>query len=203
MPTKVGVMVGDEMFHTEHSETLPFQCSKCGAGHARYRDRTHKRPAAYCLACHAAHMRATRPAVALLSRTAQHRRSVRNQSRALVRRGILQRQVCHRCGSSNSEIHHPSYASARRVEWICRQCHLEHHRQLNRVCYDVPETRLHCAKCGYVHRRYRDRRHTIPASYCRKCHAAQMRAIRSQCRLDRLAQQFLMQKVVHDTYQTG
>lgn len=37
-----------------------FTCSKCGSGHSRFRDRLTARPASYCAACHAKHMRELR-----------------------------------------------------------------------------------------------------------------------------------------------
>lgn len=165
-------------FHAEHSSDLPFHCSKCGAAHARYRDHARKRPASYCRACHAAHMRDTRPPVALLSPQAQRRHFVRAKSRELVLRGILHRQACSKCGSPESEIHHPDYSKPWRVDWMCRKCHLEHHRQHSRVDLSVSEAPRNCANCGAAHTRYRDRRHRVPASYCRICHATQMRAYR-------------------------
>lgn len=43
------------VFHTRQ-----FNCASCGAGHQRYRDAAHTKPAAWCPACHAAYVRARR-----------------------------------------------------------------------------------------------------------------------------------------------
>lgn len=43
------------------------------------------------------------------------------------RRGHLTPRPCQICGSSEVEMHHPDYSTPLRVEWMCRECHLDHH----------------------------------------------------------------------------
>lgn len=40
--------------------------------------------------------------------------------------------------------------------------------------------RFTCSRCGVGHSRFRDKRRTQPASYCRKCHAIAMREVRQR-----------------------
>ena len=53
----------------------------------------------------------------------------RNTTRAMVRRGDLQRpDRCSRCRKPGPvEAHHPDYANAQDVRWLCRRCHRRTH----------------------------------------------------------------------------
>jgi hypothetical protein len=44
-------------------------------------------------------------------------------------RGILAPQPCARCGNEDAEKHHPDYALPLAVEWLCRDCHMDEHRE--------------------------------------------------------------------------
>lgn len=53
----------------------------------------------------------------------------RSYSKVLVRRGVIKRKACEKCGSVDSEMHHPDYDNPRLVIWFCRPCHMAHHDQ--------------------------------------------------------------------------
>lgn len=42
------------------------------------------------------------------------------------RRGKIEKMPC-KCGNPNTEMHHPDYTQPLKVEWLCRDCHLELH----------------------------------------------------------------------------
>ena len=53
----------------------------------------------------------------------------RAQTRDRIRRGIITRQPCERCGAVKAEAHHDDYAKPLQVRWLCRRCHkIEHAR---------------------------------------------------------------------------
>jgi hypothetical protein len=80
----------------------------------------------YCAPCHAAYMREWRKTHPMSE--AQRRRSItRAYSRVLVMRGHLIPVPC-ACGSVDVERHHDDYGDPRKVTWVCRPCHLAHHR---------------------------------------------------------------------------
>ncbi len=90
------------------------RCFRCG----RWRSST----AGYCRRCHAAEMREWRKTHPM---TAEQRKrdACRSYAGVYLRRGKLKRQSCAVCGSSESQMHHPSYDKPLEVEWLCRRCH--------------------------------------------------------------------------------
>lgn len=44
-----------------------------------------------------------------------------------IKRGLVVRQPCGKCGSGNSHGHHHDYDKALEVEWLCLKCHLLEH----------------------------------------------------------------------------
>jgi hypothetical protein len=54
----------------------------------------------------------------------------RSYANTYQRRGKLIRQPCEKCGSLQSEKHHPDYTQPLNVEWLCRPCHLQLHRDI-------------------------------------------------------------------------
>ena len=46
---------------------------------------------------------------------------------AAYNRGKLIPQPC-KCGATKVEMHHPDYSKPLLVEWLCRPCHLDHHK---------------------------------------------------------------------------
>lgn len=62
---------------------------------------------------------------------ARYRESSRGIANMAVRRGKLIRQPCEKCGAAIAEKHHDSYKRPLDVRWLCRMCHVEHHRTMN------------------------------------------------------------------------
>ena len=46
-----------------------------------------------------------------------------------IRDGSLIRQPCERCGHPKTDGHHEDYSKPLDVIWLCRRCHLQHHRK--------------------------------------------------------------------------
>lgn len=59
------------------------------------------------------------------------RKIARNKVGLALRRGKLERQPCEVCGERPAEAHHDDYTRPLDVRWLCKQHHLEHHRELN------------------------------------------------------------------------
>lgn len=102
-------------------ERMIIKLCKCG-NQARPNQR-------YCLQCHAAAMRKTRPKYKDLPPLRKMKAATRAYTHLLVKRGKLERLPCKRCGESNAEVHHEKYPDPRVITWLCRRCHIEHHRQ--------------------------------------------------------------------------
>ena len=49
-----------------------------------------------------------------------------------IRRGILTRHPCERCGSQKSLGHHESYSRPLDVTWLCQACHKARHTEMKR-----------------------------------------------------------------------
>lgn len=99
------------------------KCSKCGAEHRRRGQR-------YCLVCHAAYMRKYRKSHPLTDEQ-RKKDNARSYAGVYLRRGKIKREPCADCGSSKAEMHHPDYDKPLLIKWLCRVCHLNHHRRLN------------------------------------------------------------------------
>jgi hypothetical protein len=113
-------MNAPDMLHVK-LPTVFKRCSACDAPHSRKGQR-------HCKACHAAYMREwrkTRPP----TEEELFKRRARALSRGRVRIGKMERKPCRKCGAEKAEIHHPDYSRPLHIEWLCRPCHLEHHRE--------------------------------------------------------------------------
>ncbi len=97
-------------------------CSFCHAAESYGKQRQ-------CLKCHAEYMRDWRKENAP-SKKQRQRDSARSQVSVYVKRGKIKKpENCPKCGNSEKiEAHHPDYKKPREVEWLCRKCHLLHHR---------------------------------------------------------------------------
>jgi hypothetical protein len=51
----------------------------------------------------------------------------------LQKRGKIQSQPCGLCGAEKAEKHHPDYNDPHNIEWLCRSCHLDLHRNEGRI----------------------------------------------------------------------
>jgi len=96
-------------------------CSKCQKQPRRPGQR-------YCVACHAAWMRANRPTYAELPREAKRKSVARSIANVAQRRGKLKRKPCERCGG-RAQKHHDDYSKPLEVRWLCRRHHLEFHQE--------------------------------------------------------------------------
>ena len=77
----------------------------------------------YCLACHAASVRATRRTYAELTLEMKAKANARSTVHVALKRGKLTKTACERCGSANVEAHHDDYSRPLEVRWVCRRCH--------------------------------------------------------------------------------
>lgn len=108
----------EPMTNVKHHEKNA--CSRCCGP----RDREGQR---YCRSCHSAYMKEKRPKYKDLPEKEKKKNIARSYARMYQRRGKLIQKPCGRCGSENSEKHHPDYDKPLTVEWLCRPCHAEHH----------------------------------------------------------------------------
>lgn len=97
------------------------KCSRCD-NEARAGQR-------YCKACHAAHMRAHRPAQREMTPEQRRKANARSYAKVYLRRGKIHQQPCSTCGSPDSEMHHPDYSLPLQIVWLCREHHLSHHQR--------------------------------------------------------------------------
>jgi hypothetical protein len=58
----------------------------------------------------------------------RYRSTSRSIANVAVKRGKLVRQPCEKCGADNAEKHHDDYKKPLEVRWLCRACHVEHHK---------------------------------------------------------------------------
>lgn len=109
-------------------ERLPFgaPCASCGKPRdsiVYFRGRQNS----YCNACHAARMRKYRKRVPLTPEQ-RMKDNARSYAGVYFRRGKIKRTPCKVCGDPNSQMHHPDYSKPLAVEWLCKRCHLNEHR---------------------------------------------------------------------------
>lgn len=98
------------------------QCSRCGAEPRRRGQRWGNR-------CFAESMRRTRPKHRDLPPDKKLKAVCRAYTGVLVKRGVIPKQPCERCGGTKGvEAHHPDYTKPRKVVWLCRPHHLSQHR---------------------------------------------------------------------------
>jgi hypothetical protein len=82
----------------------------------------------WCASCHAAHMREWRKTHPLKG-LAKKKDTCRSYAGSYVRRGHITVKPCEICGET-AEMHHPDYNDPTRVEWLCREHHLELHQEV-------------------------------------------------------------------------
>lgn len=95
-------------------------CAKCGLNPRRVSHR-------YCAPCHAEYMRDYRRANGL-PESQKAKDAARHIAGVYKRRGLLAPRLCVVCGSASVEMHHDNYDEPLEVTWLCRPCHLSHHK---------------------------------------------------------------------------
>lgn len=73
-------------------------------------------------------MRRTRPKHGELTGEARLKANCRSYANEYQRRGLLKPAPCAKCGAERAEKHHADYTKPLEVTWLCRSCHLAHHR---------------------------------------------------------------------------
>lgn len=51
-------------------------------------------------------------------------------TRGALRRGLIERKPCERCGAERTDAHHGQYDQPLAVTWLCRRCHKAEHKAL-------------------------------------------------------------------------
>lgn len=67
----------------------------------------------------------------VLEREQSDKNFARNQVYYAVKTGRLTKEPC-ACGETKVEGHHPDYKKPLEVIWMCRQCHSQLHKEMNR-----------------------------------------------------------------------
>ena len=94
-------------------------CGRCGG--------VRRASGRWCLACHAAHMRLTRPRYRDLTKAQKKKSRARAYVNSYQRRGLIKPAPCSDCGSPAAEKHHEDYGRPLDITWLCRACHLARH----------------------------------------------------------------------------
>lgn len=109
-------------------------CSRCGIKPQR---KSHN----WCFLCHAAYMREWRKSHPLNAE--QRLKDIcRAYANVYEGRGALVPQPCEVCGTKDVEKHHPDYSKPLEVKWLCRDHHLELHRQSAGVKHETSPERV-------------------------------------------------------------
>jgi hypothetical protein len=56
------------------------------------------------------------------------RHKARTRAGVALRRGHITRGPCESCGNPDAQMHHDDYTKPLDVRWLCRPCHIDHHR---------------------------------------------------------------------------
>ena len=92
----------------------------------------------YCAACKAAYQKEWQAKHPGYRNTAKKKWMLANAERAkarelyryALRSGKISREPCNVCGAEDVEGHHTDYSKPLKVIWLCREHHLETHRQM-------------------------------------------------------------------------
>jgi hypothetical protein len=99
----------------------PIYCSKC----KKVKPESSHR---YCCACKATHQREWRKNHPMTTEQ-RMKNTVRRKTSIYVQRGYIKKFPCVKCDSLKAEAHHPDYSDFKNVVWMCRKCHLAHHKE--------------------------------------------------------------------------
>jgi ribosomal protein S27AE len=118
-------------------KSLNINCAKCGE--VLELSRVYKQR--YCKKCHAEYMRENRVKYKNLSPDAKLKSNARAYANVYQNQyGRLVKQPCEKCGNENTEKHHEDYSKPLEVIWLCRQCHLDHHK--NQLTFHIQHTQV-------------------------------------------------------------
>ena len=84
----------------------------------------------YCLSCHNEYMRNNRKKHSELSDEQRLKANCRSYLNTYIKRGVINKQPCIICNNMNTEAHHEDYTKPLNVIWMCRECHLLHHKNI-------------------------------------------------------------------------
>jgi hypothetical protein len=56
--------------------------------------------------------------------------NARSYAGMYLRRGKLQRQPCEACSAEKAQMHHDDYDKPLQIRWLCRPCHMAHHKAM-------------------------------------------------------------------------
>jgi ribosomal protein S27AE len=68
--------------------------------------------------------------IQVVSGDARRRMIARSTANVAVRRGVLKREPCSKCGEKIAEKHHHDYSKPLDVTWLCRKCHMQEHKRM-------------------------------------------------------------------------
>jgi hypothetical protein len=57
----------------------------------------------------------------------QRRSRIRAETNVLIRKGVLVKSPCEKCGEINVACHHRKYKDPTDIMWLCKSCHLTCH----------------------------------------------------------------------------
>lgn len=113
------------------------ECYRCGGEIEKKRQKQ-----GYCLKCHAAYMRETRPKYHELPLEKRKKMNARSYLNTYIKRGKVKKEACEKCGSMFVEAHHEDYSKPLQVRWLCRRCHLEEHGNTIKRRFTVRKSRI-------------------------------------------------------------
>jgi hypothetical protein len=99
-------------------------CSKCGA-----EKETNREKQRYCKLCHNEWMRDNRKKHSELSEEQKKKANARSYFNTYLNRGLISKECCSVCENPIAEGHHEDYNKPLDVVWLCRECHLKHHKE--------------------------------------------------------------------------
>lgn len=97
-------------------------CTNCG----KQKENVKK---GYCNDCAATYMREWRKSHPLTEQQ-KFKNNVRRKTNMRIERGLILKYPCETCGNIESEAHHDDYTKPYDIRWLCRQHHLQHHKEI-------------------------------------------------------------------------
>ena len=101
-------------------------CTRCGGDLVDRVAPLSGRALRYCPVCHFQRIKAQR-------KLRPEVRAAQRKVQWALKKGRLTRQPCEVCGDPQAEAHHPDYAHALQVRWLCRLHHARIHAALRKA----------------------------------------------------------------------